>query len=222
MTLQVVPLTQHIGAEITGVDFSREPDSATTDAVLRVLDERGVVIIRDQQLTLEQFMAFSRALGPLDVHPLRKFSKPGFPELMINSNIIENGAPIGLADAGRQWHTDGAYLEVPYRATVLYSVEIPVKDGVALGDTLFASTSAAFDALGAELKTKLTALRGVNCHGVGRKKHSKPLDLEDNLKARIQKGIEHPVVRTHPNTGDRKSTRLNSSHVSEFRMPSSA
>jgi len=193
-------LTPYLGAEITGPDLSRPIDPAVTQQILHVLDERGVVIIRDQHLSLENFMSFSRALGPLDVHPLRKFSRPGFPELMINSNIVEDGQPIGLADAGQRWHTDGAYLETPYRATVLYGVEVPVKDGRPLGDTMFTSTSAAYDALDPEFRQRLSGMRAVNNHGVARTKLSMSLKLDESLKDRIQKGVEHPVIRTHPHT----------------------
>lgn len=214
--LNTVDLTPHLGTEIKGLDLSRGVGSDTVAAILRVLDERGVVTLRNQQLTLESFMAFSRALGPLDVHPLRKFSRPGFPELMINSNIIENGQPIGLADAGQHWHTDGAYLERPYRVTLLYGVEIPVNDGVPLGDTCFASTSAAYDALDPALRQRLANLKGINVHGVGRKKYSAtPLDLGADLSKKIQSGMEHPVVRTHPYTG-RKCIYVNSGCTSQI------
>lgn len=214
--MNVNHLTPHIGAEISGLDLSRDIDASTIDEVLHVLDTRGVVIMRGQQLTLENFMAFSRRLGPLDVHPLRKFSRPGFPELMINSNIIEDGQPIGLADAGRHWHTDGAYLQTPYRITVLYGVEIPVKDSAPLGDTYFTSTSAAYDALEPELRQRLSSLRGINVHGVGRKKFSAtPLDLGAELSKKIQSGIEHPVVRTHPFTG-RKCIYVNPGCTSQI------
>lgn len=210
------PLTPHIGTEISGIDLSGTVAPAIVDEVLHILDERGVVIMRNQNLTLENFMAFSRSLGPLDVHPLRKFSRPGFPELMINSNIIENGQPIGLADAGQHWHTDGAYLEKPYRITLLYGVEIPVQDGVPLGDTIFTSTSAAYDALEPALRERLSTLKGINVHGVGRKKYSAtPLDLGAELSKKIQSGIEHPVVRTHPYTG-RKCIYVNPGCTSQL------
>ncbi len=194
-------LSKHLGSEITGVDLSAQISSSLISDLLDLLNHRGVVNIPSQDLDIESFMRFSRALGPLAVHPLRKFSRPGFPELMINSNIIENGEPIGLADAGRHWHTDGAYLELPYRATILYAVEIPVRNGVALGNTYFASTSAAFNALDDSQKKDLSLLTAINRHGVARKKNATDLQLAEKLEQEVKKGIEHPVIRTHPFTG---------------------
>jgi taurine dioxygenase len=119
---------------------------------------------------------------------------------MVNSNIVENGKPVGLADGGQHWHTDGAYLEAPYRTTILYAVEVPVNDeGVALGDTAFASTSAAYDALPEDTKQRLEGMRAIHCHGVAREKYKPALDKSQSEA--LRKTVEHPVVRTHPVTG---------------------
>jgi len=201
--LSISPLTQHIGAEIKGINLAGDTSDDAIAKVNATLAERGVVTIRDQHLTIEQFMAFSRRMGPLAIHSLNQFSKPGMPELMVNSNIIENGKPIGLADAGRDWHTDSAYTERPYRTTILYSVEIPVRDGVALGDTIFASTSAAYTSLDDTLKQRLAGLHAVHAHGVAREKRGGGLALEEKQHREIHKGVEHPVVRTHPATGSK-------------------
>ena len=209
-------LTPYFGAELSGLDLSQGMDKATASEVLRVLDTRGVVIVRGQQLSLENFMAFSRSLGPLEVHTLKNFSPPGFPELMIYSNIIDNGEPIGRVDAGRHWHMDGAHLGTPYRATVLYALEIPVKDGVALGDTSFASTSAAYDALEPALRSQLHGMRAVNTSGAGRKKRSTPFYLDSGLTQGFQRGVNHPVVRSHPITG-RKCLYVNPECTSYIR-----
>ena len=199
--LSISPLTAHVGAEISGINLAGDTSDDAIAKVNAALAERGVVAIRDQHLSIEQFMAFSRRLGPLAIHSLNQFSRPGMPELMVNSNIIENGKPIGLADAGRDWHTDSAYTERPYRSTVLYSVEIPVRNGVALGDTIFASTSASYDSLDDAMKQRLVGLRAVHAHGVAREKRGRGLALEENQHKEIHKGVEHPVVRTHPTTG---------------------
>ena len=189
-----IALTERIGSEIRDLDLGRETPDEDIAYVVQTLAERGVVVIRNQKLTIDQFMGFSRRVGPLAIHSLNQFSKPGFPELMVNSNIVENGKPLGLADAGRDWHTDGAYTETPYRSTILYSVEIPVENGKALGDTVFASTSAAYDALGPELRQKVDSLKAVHAHGVARDKRGNAHALEYEQSREMRKGVEHPVA----------------------------
>src|SRR3954467_304115 len=158
--LEMRKLTPHIGVELIGLDLAKPLADSLRDQVNDALARNGVALMRGQRLSVDQFMAFSRGIGPLAVHSLKQYSKPGHPELMVNSNIVENGQPIGLADGGQHWHTDGAYLEQPYRTTILYAVEVPVNDeGVALGDTAFASTSAAYDALPPETKERIAGLR---------------------------------------------------------------
>lgn len=199
--LTSVALTEKIGSEIKGMDLAGETSDEAIAQVVQTLAERGVVVIRNQNLSIEHFMGFSRRVGPLAIHSLNQFAKPGFPELMVNSNIVENGKPLGLADAGRDWHTDGAYTETPYRSTILYSIEVPVENGKALGDTVFASTAAAYDALDPEMKRKLDPLKAVHAHGVARDKRGNAHALEYEQAREMKKGVEHPVVRTHPVTG---------------------
>ena len=199
--LNATNLTPKIGVEIEGADLAGALDDTTMNEILTLLNHNGVAVMRGQKLGIEQFMGFGRRIGPLAVHSLRQFSKPGFPELMVNSNIIEDGKPVGLADGGQHWHTDGAYLEKPYRATILYAVEIPIEHGVALGDTMFASTSAAYDALTPDMKDRLSTRRGVHCHGVARAKKAKSLALDAEQQAVLSNSVEHPAIRTHPYTG---------------------
>lgn len=200
--LSVSPLTENIGSEIKGVNLAAENSDQTVAEIAATLAQRGVVVIRDQSLSIAQFVGFCRRLGPLDIHLLNQFAKPGFPELNVNSNIIENGKPIGLADAGRYWHTDGGYIEKPYQSTILYSVEIPFQDGVALGDTIFASTAAAYDALPEPKKKSLGDMRAIHAHGVARERRGREhaLALDATQVKEMKKGISHPVVRTHPTT----------------------
>ena len=194
--LNVIPLTEKVGAEITAIDLAGELADRTIAQVTSALGNFGVIVVRDQQLSIEQFLAFSRRIGPLTIHPLKQFSKPGFPELMVNSNIVEDGKPVGLADGGQDWHTDGAYLERPHRATILYAVEVPVKDGVAVGDTMFASTAWAYESLPQETRAKLAGLRAVHRHGVHRERRNAGVHLDESQR----KGVVHPVIRTHSQT----------------------
>lgn len=199
--LDAVQLTEHIGTEVRGLDLAAGIGDAVAAQLRDTLARRGVLLIRGQSMDVGQFMAFSRQMGPLAIHSLNQFSKPGFPELMVNSNIIENGKPLGLADAGRDWHTDGAYRDVPYRSTILYSLEIPIEGGRALGDTVFVSTARAYDELDEPMKQRLAGLQAVHSHGVAREKRGHGHKFDGSLMKEIQKGVEHPVVRTHPDTG---------------------
>lgn len=195
----VVQLTQHLGVEIQGVDLAKRTRDANISDIVTLLDKHEVVVIRDQTLAVDQFVAFSRLVGPLAIHPLAQYSKPGFPELMVNSNIIENGKPLGLADGGQRWHTDGAYLETPHHSTILYALEVPIKDGIALGDTMFASTTAAYDALGAAMKNELLRLRATNFPNLARERGGQGVFNESQRK-KFAQGAEHPVVRIHSRT----------------------
>jgi taurine dioxygenase len=190
-------------------------DKPAVKAMLHLLDTRGLLIVRKQRLDAASFQAFSRSLGELSEHALDKFAMPGFSELMVHSNIIENGEPIGRADTGERWRIDGAHLKTPYRATAIYAVEIPAKDGVTLGDTWFASTSAAYDALEPALRQQLQGMRAIHMHGAGRKKRSAPYFPDSGLTQTFRRGVEHPMVRTHPQTG-RKCLYVNpltTSHI---------
>ena len=129
--MQIKPLSKHVGAEIIGLDVSKP----LLDDVFRKVDDAynqySVLVFRDQTLTPEQQIAFARRFGDLEISPRTQFALPGYPELLVLSNIIENGKPIGNADAGRTWHTDMSYTKAPPRGSLLYAREIPVENGKA-------------------------------------------------------------------------------------------
>ena len=194
-------LTPHLGVEVADLDLTRGLSPSNASALLRTLDKRGVVVLRRQNLTLDQFMAISRSLGPPYLQPQQHSARPEHPGLTLLTNIVENGQPIGNADSGRQWQSDGAHLKTPVRATIFYAVEIPEKDGTPLGDTLFANTSAAFEALEPNLQTQLRGMRAAHNAGTGRKGSSTPFYMDAGLTQIFKRGMEHPLVRAHPATG---------------------
>ena len=106
-------------------------------------------MFRDQRITPEQQIAFSRRFGSLQIHVLRQFLLSNHPEIFIISNIIENGQPIGLGDAGKFWHSDLSYKELPSLGSMLLAQELPEEGG----DTLFASQQLAYEAQPAELSS---------------------------------------------------------------------
>src|SRR5262249_44013929 len=130
------------------------------------------------------------------------------PEILVVSNIVENGKPIGNQDAGQHWHTDLSYLALPSRCTILYALEVPVQNGKALGDTMFSSTYAAYDALSESMKKKLIGLKSIHSYVGQYNRRAEKIrangGLRDNLTAEQQEkvpDVAHPIIRTHPFTG---------------------
>ena len=202
-TLSIRKLAEPLGAEITGIDVGQPMDDATFRRIEDAFHENCVVVFRDQHLTPEGHTSFSRRFGDLAVHVLRQYNDPQVPEVLVLSNIVENGKPVGMQDAGQYWHTDLSYTAEPSRCSLLYSVEVPFENGVALGDTLFVNTAAAYDALSDEMKTRLAGLKATHSYTAlydRMHKGGKRDDLEEDQKKAVP-DVVHPVVRTHPFTG---------------------
>ncbi len=186
-----------LGHEIQGVDLTQPLAASTFAEIEQAFNDCGVVVIRDQKLTPTQHLAFSHRFGETERYPVGNFTLSGHDEILVVSNIIENGQPIGLIDAGRNWHSDMLFTEKPPRCSLLYSLEVPHQDGKAIGDTLFASTAAAYDDLPADLKNGLTGLKA---------RHSFSTYAGTKIDGREKEGaafpdVVHPLVRTHPITG---------------------
>lgn len=206
-----------LGAELVGVDLSQPIGDAAFERIVELFHRHEVVWVRGQEITPEQHIAFSRRFGELEVHVRTECLKPGYPELFVVSNVIENGRPIGSQDAGQFWHSDLCYLREPSRGSLLHALEVPVRDGTVLGDTLFASMTAAYDALPEDVKTRIAGLRAVQSYAKGyysarRSGPRKPLTPEQQAKT---PDIEHPIVRTHPHTG-RKCLFVNEGYTARI------
>ncbi len=193
------------GAEVTGIDVSK-PISDEDFAALKKawLDHNGVLVIRDQTLTPEQHLAFSRRFGPLfgEAEQLqdtvKKYLLPGHPGIYRVSNKVEGGMPLGRARAGTYWHSDVSFRKRPAMASILHAIEIPPVGG----DTLFASMTAAYEALSPALKAKLDGLRAVHDFAVAAGSSYSP-DVIERGDFDGQNRYLHPVVITHPETGRR-------------------
>jgi taurine dioxygenase len=193
-----------LGAEIRGIDLSRTLDEKTFHAIEAALHEHEVIFLRGQKISPEQHLAFSRRFGELEKHVRVDCCKPGYPEIFVVSNIIENGKPIGTQDAGLFWHSDLAYMAEPSRGSLFYAHEVPHDDaGKPLGDTMFASTTAAWRALPDNIRQAVSGRRAVTSYAKGyyrdRKSGARP-PLTEAQKTRTP-DVEHPVMRTHPYTG---------------------
>ncbi len=206
----VTPLSALAGAEVTGIDVSKPISDEEFSALKKAwLDHNGVLVIRDQTLTPEQHLAFSRRFGPLfgEAEQLqdtvKKYLLPGHPGIYRVSNKVEDGKPLGRARAGTYWHSDVSFRKRPAMASILYAIEIPPVGG----DTLFASMSAAYDALSPAFKSKLEGLRAVHDFAVAAGTSYAP-DVIERGDFDGQNRYIHPVVITHPETG-RKALFVN-------------
>src|SRR5882762_4610032 len=124
-----------MGADIDGLDLAQPLSDATFNEVRDALHRHHVLAIRGQKLQPASLLEFSKRFGPPEPHVLDQFHHPQYSDILMLSNVVLDGKPAGLADGGTYWHSDYSYLDIPARATVLYSVEVP-KVG---GDTLFAN-----------------------------------------------------------------------------------
>jgi taurine dioxygenase len=189
------------GAEIA-FDLAPEIDDARFREIQRAFHENIVVVFRGQELSNERQIEFSRRFGELEIHIVEKYLLPGFPEILLISNVRnEEGEHIGLADAGFTWHTDTSYRRRPSRCSLLYAKEVPERGGVALGDTLFANMIAAYEALPESMKKRLTGLRAIHRYSARRRVADSPRPKLTPGQIEETPDIAHPIVRTHPYTG---------------------
>jgi taurine dioxygenase len=189
------------GAEIV-FDLSRPIDDPTFRELERLFHDNIMVFFRDQRLSEDQHIAFSRRFGELEIHIVKKYLLPGYPEILLISNIRdEEGEHIGLADAGFTWHTDTSYRRRPSRCSLLYAKEVPERDGTPLGDTVFANTVAAYDALPEAMKRRLAGLQAIHRYAMRRRIENSPRPKLTAAQLAETPDILHPIVRTHPSTG---------------------
>jgi taurine dioxygenase len=217
VTLATQPLSPGFGAEAHGIDVAAIGDDEHAD-VERAFFAAQVLVFRSQRLTPSQFVAFARRFGPPEPHVIDQFHHPADPNILILSNRVKNGRPLGLADAGTYFHTDYSYLDIPARATTLYSIEVPASGG----NTLFANQYAAYDDLPAAMKRRIDPLLGVHHYGNRQKEDEATRTvasvLTDAQKAKMPL-ITHPLARTHPVTGRKALYAVSGSSFGIVGMP---
>ena len=194
-----------LGATVEGFDLSRPMKGDELEFVMKSLGQYGVLRFPDQELTGAQLKKFSSQLGDLEINVAGGFQEPGHPEVMILSNIVENGKPIGLSDAGQDWHTDMSYSRQIAFANVLYGIKIPMRDGKPLGNTEFCNMHAAYEGLPEKLKKELdgkTVLHDFNkfWEEMRRREGSRRAPLTE-AQRRAKPPVSHPIFLDHPLTG---------------------
>jgi taurine dioxygenase len=206
------------GVETSDVDLSQPLSDAVFAELERAFYANQVLSLRGQDITAEQFAAFARRLGPPQPHVIDQFHHPADPNILILSNVKVNGRPTGLQDAGSYFHTDYSYLQVPARATTLYSRVVP-KAG---GDTLFANQIAAYDDLSDAMKRRTDPLLAIhhygNRHDIDEKSRTAASPLTADQKARMPV-ITHRVARPHPVTGRKALYAVSGSSFGIVGMP---
>jgi taurine dioxygenase len=204
MTIAVRKLTEHIGAEISGIDLQEELTDATIVQLKQLWLEHLVLLFRDQSISQKDLLRVTRYFGVLGkVARPKEFRPSGFDQLedgiMLISNIRENGEPIGsLPDGEMHFHHDMLHAEIPHKGTILYSVEIPSQGG----NTLFANCYTAYEQMPSALRDRLEGRKAFNHFNYG------------SVKKGDGKGVAafaesvHPVFRTHDET-KRKAVYVN-------------
>ena len=192
-----------LGAEILGLREAADLSDADIAAIRHAwLAHDGLLVFRDVEFTPQAHVAFSRRFGPQQVHVLNQFHLSGYPEILVVSNVVENGQPIGLGDAGRDWHSDLSYKPLPSLGSMLLTRELPEEGG----DTLFANMVRAYETLPADLKRIIEGRRAVHSY-VYRYERLRALSTWRPPLTQAQRDavppVDHPVVRTHPETGKR-------------------
>jgi taurine dioxygenase len=204
--MMIVPSGKMLGARIEGLDLARPLEEREVEGIIQALGRYGVVSFPRQQLTARQHKDFAARFGELEINVASgAYQEPGIPEVMILSNIVKDGRPIGLADAGQDWHTDMSYSRTIAFANVLYALQVPRRNGKVLGATEFSSMHAAYEGLPENLKRKLegmTVLHDFNkfWDKMRNEKGSKRPPLTEAQK-KAKPPVSHPIFLRHPITG---------------------
>jgi taurine dioxygenase len=197
-----------LGAEVTGVDLSRDLDDGTVAAIRAAWLEHCVIFFRDQDLAPARFLAFAKRFGAVVEYPFVKGIE-GFPEIIPVVKLEQD-----KTNFGGIWHSDTSYLEAPPMGTMLIAREVPPHGG----DTLFANAYLAYEALSDGMKRLLDGLVAINTSSLADNSRARADSMRQNLRSDAKKEYlaEHPIVRTHPETG-RKALYCNVGHTLHFR-----
>jgi taurine dioxygenase len=206
------------GLETSDVDISRSMPRSKFARIERAFFAGQVLVLRGQKLSAKKFAAFARRLGPPEPHVIDQFHHPDDPNILILSNVKIDDKPSGLADAGSYFHTDYSYLQIPARATMLYSIEVPQVGG----NTLFANQYAAYEGLPEATQRRIAPLVAIHHYGNRRDQdeasRTAASQLTPEQKAKMPL-ITHPIVRSHPVTGRKALYAVSGSSFGIVGMP---
>ena len=203
--ISLEPSGQLLGATVHGIDLAQPLANADFAAILRALGDYGVLRFPDQRLDAAALRDFSQRFGSIQGSITGQFADAAVPEVGILSNIVENGQPMGLADAGQDWHTDMSYNPTIGFVNVLYGVKVPRRNGQVLGATAFCDMGAAYDELSPDTRNRLrhaTATHDFNKFWelMRNRDGSERAPLSDEQRRRRPASV-HPLFMSHPLTG---------------------
>lgn len=208
MSTAVLEHAEKLGHHAEGIDLAKDMDDAAFQHLHDAFCANGVMVFRNQKFSPEEQIRFSRRFGELEIHVVTQYLLDGYPELFKISNLMKDGKRVGAS--AEYWHSDLTYLAKPSRCSLLYAIEIPLDAaGQPLGDTQFASTMLAYDALPEVMKKKLAPLKGVHrfmdaYNRQNAQRASRGIErtaMQDKELRDKTPDVVHPVVRTHPFTG---------------------
>jgi taurine dioxygenase len=215
MGIVIQPVSPHIGAEVIGADLGQPVgDNLFRELHQAWVDADGLLIVRDQQITPKQQIAFSRRFGELasagDNPVIQKYALPGYPEIFRVSNKKRDGEPLGREDAGTYWHADGTWQTFPSKASILYGIEIPRVGG----NTMFADLYQAWETLTPTLQRMIEGLQAVHAMAnAGGTSFEREFTGKGDVVA--AKTAVHPLVITHPDSG-RKALFVNRGYTAQI------
>ena len=197
MTIKVKPYTEALGAEILKINLGRKLSNKNISLIKDALNKYHVLFFREQDISSKQFISFGKNFGSLEIHPLIP-TLPGHPEI-IEMKSLETG-PAPMARNSEVWHSDMSYTKVPPYAGILKAMDIPESGG----NTMFLNAALAYEALSGSMKKFLSKLKAV--HSIVKTMNNEELLDSNSLKRFIMMNeklppIEHPIIRTHPETG---------------------
>lgn len=198
--IAVEPLSPMLGARVRGVDLARPLDAATFALVEAALHRHTVIVFPGQKLDAGSFAAFGRRWGRPEPHVIDTFHHPEDPNILVLSNVMRDGKPTGLADAGSYFHTDYSYLAVPARCTILYALQVPR----AKGGTTFANQTLAYEELPGETRLRIEPLVARHHYGNRDDLHEGSRTAASKLSEEQKKKVtwvRHRIARAHPRTG---------------------
>lgn len=203
--MKLIPSSQALGAKVLDLDIRQGINAEQCEQLIQWLGKYGVLSIPQQEITPQQLKDFCVNFGELEINVAKIAQDPAIPEMMTLSNMVENGQPLGLSDAGQDWHTDMSYSKQIAFANILYGIKIPMRDGQSLGNTEFSNMHAAYEALPQDIAQELegkTITHDFNkfWEKMRREKgSSRPPLTKEQLLAKPP--VSHPAIMIHPITG---------------------
>ncbi len=194
------PLTSNLGAEISGIDLTNDIGEEIFRAIYRAFLRYQVLLFAPGELPPDRQISFARHFGDVQIHVMSQYHADGHPELYRLSNLDENGRPNGRhPDKGTlAWHTDGSWKRVTGQATIIYGEVVPEQGG----ETHFCDMYGAYERLDSGWKARIERMRAIHNLDFSRtRRHG--VDLMTEAQKRDSPPVDHPIVRTHPETGRR-------------------